>query len=298
MASRIEGESVSDLIDVMTLLRKHNKEVPAEWEKAVKDACAFFMNDKFQTEDKIYPLGWELDGTIKDAVKNAAGMPCVLALAKASEYFDDKSYLDYAKEKYAIYADLHMKTFDIPFARATMDAKCEDKEAGLYFFEAAAEIYRLTGEEQFRKWAEISGDWILTFVFFWETGFAKDTACAKMNFKTTGWPGVSVQNHHLDVFFPSYEMYAFGKNSGNKKFEEMGQNVCAALTHGVCTKPGEWGFSVIGEQGEHYYHTNYFQARNDVIRHMHNWRGGNQVWNPSWITAQVMSSNLHFMLEK
>lgn len=119
-----------------------------------------------------------------------------------------------------------------------------------------------------------------------------------MNFKTTGWPGVSVQNHHLDVFFPSYEMYAFGKNSGNKKFEEMGQNICAALTYGVCTKPGEWGFSVIGEQGEHYYHTNYFQARNDVIRHMHNWRGGNQVWNPSWITAQVMSSNLHFMLEK
>ena len=101
LASRIEGESVSDLIDVMTLLRKHNKEVPAEWEKAVKDACAFFMNDKFQTEDKIYPLGWELDGTIKDAVKNAAGMPCVLALAKASEYFDDKSYLDYAKEKSA-----------------------------------------------------------------------------------------------------------------------------------------------------------------------------------------------------
>lgn len=298
LASRIEGEGVSDLIDVMTLLRKHNKEVPAEWEKAVKDACAFFMNDKFQTEDKIYPLGWELDGTIKDAVKNAAGMPCVLALAKASEYFDDKSYLDYAKEKYAIYADLHMKTFDIPFARATMDAKCEDKEAGLYFFEAAAEIYRLTGEEQFKTWAEISGDWILTFVFFWETGFAKDTACAKMNFKTTGWPGVSVQNHHLDVFFPSYEMYAFGKNSGNKKFEEMGQNICAALTYGVCTKPGEWGFSVIGEQGEHYYHTNYFQARNDVIRHMHNWRGGNQVWNPSWITAQVMSSNLHFMLEK
>lgn len=298
LASRIEGESVADLIDVMTLLRENNREVPAEWEKAVLDACAFIMNPKFQTEDNIYPLGWELDGTIKDSVKNAAGMPCVLALAKAAEYFDNAEFLDYAKEKYAVYADLHMKTFDIPFARATMDAKCEDKEAGLYFFETAAELYRMTKEERFRKWAEISGDWILTFVFFWETGFAKDTACAKKNFKTTGWPGVSVQNHHLDVFFPSYEMYRFGKNSGIKKFEDMGKNVCAALTYGVCTEEGEWGFTVIGEQGEHYYHTNYFQARNDVIRHMHNWRGGSQVWNPSWITAQVMSSNLHFMLDK
>lgn len=298
LASRIEGESISDLIDVMTLLRKHGKEVPDYWEKAVRDACTFFMDERFQTEDKIYPLVWELDGSISNSVKNAAGMPCVLALVKASEYFNESAYLEYAKEKYAVYADLHMKTFDIPFARATMDAKCEDKEAGLYFFETAAEIYCQTGDERFKVWAEISGDWILTFVFFWETGFAKDTACAKMNFKTTGWPGVSVQNHHLDVFFPSYEMYTFGKKSGIKKFEEMGQNVCAALTYGVCTKEGEWGFTVIGEQGEHYYHTNYFQARNDVISHMHNWRGGNQIWNPSWITAQVMSSNLHFLLEE
>lgn len=298
LASRIEGECVSDLVDVMTLLRENGKEVPAHWEKSVRDACDFIMNSRFQTEDFIYPLSWEIDGSIIDAAKNAAGMPCVLALAKASEYFDEQSYLDYAKEKYAIYADLHMKTFDIPFARATMDAKCEDKEAGLYFFETAVELYRLTNEERFKKWAEISGDWILTFVFFWETGFAKDTRCAKMGFKTTGWPGVSVQNHHLDVFFPSYEMYMFGKKTGNRKFEEMGKNINAALTYGVCTKEGEWGFTVIGEQGEHYYHTNYFQAREDVISHIHSWRGGSQMWNPSWITAQVMSSNMHFMLEE
>lgn len=295
LASRIEGESVSDLLELMTLMREHGKEVPAHWEKAVKDACAFFMDEHFQTQDGIYPMGWELDGTISNPIKNAAGMPCVLALAKASEYFDEPSYLEYAKKKYAIYADMHMKTFDIPFARATMDAKCEDKEAGLYFFEAAAELYRLTKEEQFKTWAEIAGDWILTFVFFWETGFQKDTPCAKKNFRTTGWPGVSVQNHHLDVFFPSYEMYAFGKLAGIERFEKMGENICSALTYGVCTKEGEWGFSVIGEQGEHYYHTNYFQVRYpNVMKHMNNWRGGMQVWNPSWITAQVFSSTLKF----
>lgn len=299
LASRIEGESISDLIDVMSLMREYKKEVPAHWEKAVRDACSFFMDERYQTEDGIYPMGWELDGSIENPIKNAAGMPCVLALAKAAEYFEEKKYLEYAMNKYAVYADMHMKTFKIPFARATMDAKCEDKEAGLYFFEAAAEIYRQTGDEQFKEWAEISGDWILTFVFFWETGFQKDTPCYKKGFKTTGWPGVSVQNHHLDVFFPSYEMYEFGKKSGIKKFEEMGKNVSNALTYGVCTEEGEWGFSIIGEQGEHYYHSNYFQVRYpNVMRHMHNWRGGMQVWNPSWITAQVMSSTLHFMQEK
>lgn len=298
LASRIEGESISDLIDIMTLMREHGREIPEYWLQAVKDACAFFMDEKYQTEDGIYPMGWEVDGSISNPIKNAAGMPCVLALAKASEFFQEPAYLEYAKKKYAIYADMHMKTFEIPFARATMDAKCEDKEAGLYFFEAAAELYRLTKEEQFKTWAEIAGDWILTFVFFWETGFAKDTPCAKKNFKTTGWPGVSVQNHHMDVFFPSFDMYQFGKLAGIAKFEEMGKNVCAALTYGVCTEEGEWGFSVVGEQGEHYYHTNYFQVRYpNVMKHMSNWRGGMQVWNPSWITAQVFSSTLRFKLD-
>lgn len=299
LSSRIEGESMTDLLDIMLLLREYNREVPAHWEDAVRRACAFFMDETYQTRDKIYPMSWGIDGRIGSEQKNAAGMPCVLALAKAAQYFDDKSYLNYAIEKYEIYADLHMKTFEIPFARATMDAKCEDKESGLYFFKTAVLLYYITEEERFKRWAEISGDWILTFIFFWETGFQKDSQCFKENFKTTGWPGVSVQNHHLDVFFPAYEMYAFGKNSGIEKFEKMGLNVRNALTYGVCTYEGEWGFQVIGEQGEHYYHTNYFQVYYpSVLRHMSSWRGGMQNWNPSWITAQVMNSNIRFWLEE
>ncbi len=295
LASRIEGEAISDLLDVMALLKAHHKDVPASWEQAVRNACDFFMDERYQTGDGIYPLAWELDGTIKNDMVNASGMPCVLALAKASEYFGESAYLDYAKKKYQVYYHLHMETFDVPFARATMDAQCEDKEAGLYFFETAAEIYRITGDETYKDWAEIAADWILTFVFFWETGFSPKSVCAEKNFRTTGWPGVSVQNHHLDVFFPSYELYAFGKATGNKLYEEMGRHIREALTYGVCTKEGEWGFSVIGEQGEHYYHTNYFQTRYPtILRFVHNWRGGNNAWNPSWITAQVMSASIHF----
>ncbi|UUZ85142.1 hypothetical protein LJK88_17120 [Paenibacillus sp. P26] len=32
------------------------------------------------------------------------------------------------------YYELHAETFERPFARSTLDAKCEDKEAGMYFF--------------------------------------------------------------------------------------------------------------------------------------------------------------------
>ncbi|MEG2350734.1 MAG: hypothetical protein RSB57_09535, partial [Hungatella sp.] len=295
LSSRIEGESISDLLDIMLLLQEKRCEVPPDWERAVKRVCHFLMDPDRQTLDGIYPMEWQVDGTILSHELCAAGMPCVLVLVKASEYFGCPEYLKYAQEKYSKYASYHMETFDIPFAGATMDARCEDKEAGIYFFVVAAEIYRLTRDPHYRQWAEIAADWILTFVFFWETGFQKGTACANHDFCTTGWPGVSVQNHHLDVFFPTYELYSFGKLCGNARLIEMSRHISDAFTYGICTKEGEWGYHVVGEQGEQYYQTHYFQVPYPILlKYLKNFRGGMQVWNPSWITAQVMSSALKF----
>ena len=193
------------------------------------------------------------------------------------------------------YAAYHMDTFEIPFAHANMDARCEDKEAWLYFFVTAAKLYQLTGKSCFEEWARLAADWILTFVYHWDTGFRPGTACAKEGFHSTGWPGVSVQNHHLDVFFPTYELYQFGRLCGDHRLMQLARLVSNALTQGVCTREGEWGYTVIGEQGEQYYQTNYFQVRYPaILNYMAHYRGGMQVWNPSWITAQVMSSALKF----
>jgi hypothetical protein len=299
ISSRMQGESLMDLLDIMSTLRDADKEVPAAWERFVKDSCAFMMDERYQTADGIYPLAWTAEGGIPDSMANAAGMPCVAALVKAYRYFGDKTYLGYAEKKFAIYRDLHMKAFDIPFARATMDARCEDKEAGLYFFVAAAELYKATGAPEYARLADICADWMLTFVYFWETGFNPHTICSRKGFKTTGWPGVSVQNHHLDVFFPTYELYDYGRAAGKPFYREMALHVRNALTHGVCTYPGEWGFSVVGEQGEQYYQTNYGMARKaDDPNREYIRRGGMHVWNPSWITAQVLQSSIRFYYQQ
>lgn len=297
--SRIEGESLSDLLELMLLLRQHQIQVPACWEEMVRKACDFLMDEKYQTRDGIYPLEWQADGEITNEDINAAGMPCVLTLVKAYEYFRQESYLEYAQDKYEIYAQYHMKTFERPFARATMDARCEDKEAGIYFFTTAAELYYLTQKEIYREYAGIAADWILTFVFYWETGFQKGTACDENRFHTTGWPGVSVQNHHLDVFFPTYELYRFGCCTDNEQLRSMAEHIRDALTYGVCTREGQWGYSLVGEQGEQYYQTNYFQLTYPrALKYIHYFRGGMQAWNPSWITAQVMSTFLKFQYGK
>jgi hypothetical protein len=51
-----------------------------------------------------------------------------------------------------------------------------------------------------------------------------------------------------------------------------------ALTQGVCTYRGEWGFSVTGEQGEQIYQTNYGQMGKAGSQQLF-WRGGMHVWN-------------------
>ncbi len=296
LASRMQGEALLDLIDILSLLRQYGKEVPPAWEELVRRACDFLSDPACLTDDGIFPLTWHHSGEPAEQFINTAGVPCVDALVRAAMYFDSEEYLATAKLIFSRYYDYHMKTFDLPFARATFDAKCEDKEAGIYVFCAAADLYKATGDEFYKEAADDAADWLLTFVFFWETGFLPGSQCDTKGFKSLGWPGVSVQNHHLDVFFPTWELYEYGKLTDNEKLKDLSLCVAQALTYGVCTYPGEWGFTVIGEQGEQYYHTNYFQGwYPDLLLNLHYWRGKMRTWNPSWITAQILQSSIKFV---
>ena len=108
----------------------------------------------------------------------------------------------------------------------------------------------------------------------------------------TGWPGVSVQNHHLDVFFPAYELHDFGRRIGNPRYEQTGRMVFDAWSHGICRAPGDWEHQVPGEQGEQFYQTNWGRARPNVPWIA--WRGGYNPWNPSWIIGLVLDAALRF----
>ena len=294
-ASRMEGEALFDLIDILDLLKKSGKGPVPVWEALAERALGFLCLETSKKDDGTYPARWEYDGRPAPGPDNSSGLPCVSALVRGYSYFGNREYLEMAEAVFGRYYEKHMKTFDRPFSGATFDAECEDKEAGIYAFISASELWYATGNGTYREAADAAAYWILTFVYFWETGFLPGTQCEKKGFRIIGWPGVSVQNHHLDVFFPSYELYEYGNRTGNRIFSHMGLTVAWALTHGVCTYPGEWGFDVVGEQGEQYYHTNYFQAwYPDILEKKHYWRGNMRTWNPSWITAQVFRASLRF----
>lgn len=279
-SSRAYGETMADLAEIALLFRESGREVPAAWMEALRESAEFFL--KGALPSGIFPSSWLMDGQPADAMITAAGLPCLIALVKTYRVTSEKSYLEFAESMMQRYYELHAETFDRPFARSTLDAKCEDKEAGMYFFLAAYELFLLTRDERYKEWAEISADWLLTFVFMWNPVYNQGSAFRNTDFSAVGWPGVSVQNHHLDVFFPSYEFWQFGQITGNAQYERWGRMALDAMGQGICTKPGEWGFTVVGEQGEGFFQTHW------------NHRGHSNKWNPSWVIALVLHHALRF----
>ncbi|MEI7025584.1 hypothetical protein [Paenibacillus sp. y28] len=280
ISSRALGETMSDVADIVMLFQANGKAVPSHWIEALCEAVEFFAGSVLPSG--IITVAWQPDGGPVDELITAAGLPCLIALAKSYRITGNERYLHAAEAMMRCYYELHAETFARPFARSTLDAKCEDKEAGMYFFLAAYELLNLTRKPCYREWAELAADWLLTFVYVWNPVYDQGSAFRTANFKAAGWPGVSVQNHHLDVFFPSFAFWQFGRLTGSALYERMGRMALDAMGQGICTQPGEWGFTVTGEQGEGFFQTNW------------NHRGHGNKWNPSWVIALVLSNALQF----
>ncbi|MFD0676286.1 MULTISPECIES: hypothetical protein [unclassified Paenibacillus] len=283
IASRAIGETIADLAEIVLLFRDQGRDIPASWIEAIRESADFYVSGVLSSG--IFPAAWLMDGTPADEMITAAGVPCLIALVKAYRVLGDELYLAAAEAAMQRYYELHAETFERPFARSTLDAKCEDKEAGMYFFLAAYELFILTSKQQYGEWAELSADWLLTFVYMWKPAYDKGSKFEEVDFNAIGWPTVSVQNHHLDVFFPTYELWKFGRLAGKRQYERIGQLSFDAMGQGICREPGDWSFTVVGEQGEGFFQTRWHH------------RGHSNKWNPSWVIATILHNALRFQEE-
>ena len=150
----------------------------------------------------------------------------------------------------------------------------------MYYFLAAWELFRLTGDDRYAGWAEVAADWLLTFVYVWSPELDAGAPLREVGFSAVGWPTVSVQNHHLDVFFPTAELLAFGQATGRVDYVDAAWTTFGAMGQGIAGKRGEWGFTIAGEQGEAFFQTHWQR------------RGTSNTWNPSWVIALVLSNAL------
>ncbi|MFC5828223.1 hypothetical protein [Nonomuraea insulae] len=271
VSSRAHGETIADLAALTLQFRDAGLETPPEWQEAVEDAAALFWHSRLP--EGVVPLGWTPTGAAVSSMVTAAGIACVQAMLGAYRLSGERVWLMRAEEVLSRYHRVHATTFERPFAHATLDASGEDKEAGMYYFLAAYELYELTGREMYAQWAEVAADWLLTFVYVWSPEFDTGSTFERRGFKAAGWPSVSVQNHHLDVFFPTSELRDFGLRTGRTHYAEQADRILHAMGQGICQEPGDWGFQTPGEQGEGFFQTNWQR------------KGEANTWNPSWVIA-------------
>jgi hypothetical protein len=278
ISSRAYGETIADLADIVTLFRRYDEPVPPSWIDALEEAVGYLRGA--QLPDGTFPVGWRLDGSPAATTVSTAGVPCVLAALKASEVLADPALLSEATIWLSRYHDQHARTFDRPFARSTLDAACEDKEAGMYYFMAAYELFRRTGDPLYAGWCEVAADWLLTWVYVWSPEQDEDSPLHAAGFNAIGWPTVSVQNHHLDVFFPTYELLSFGLAADRPEYVAAARTTLHALTQGIAAHAGDWNFPLPGEQGEAVFQTHWQR------------RGHTNTWNPSWVIAVPLANAL------
>ena len=285
-SSRMVGEALSNLADCLLLLRARQRVIAPRWSDALREGLTFLASSARTNRDGVFPCFFDQSGQPADQFTSAAGLPGVVGLLLGSEFLADAALRTRALELLQLYYDLFARTFDRPFSRSTLDAACEDKEAGLYFFLAAYHAYRLTGEERFAAYARLAAEWAATFVYCWDVPLPAASACGRRGFRTSCWPTVSVQHHHLDVFFFPWEIYDLGRRLEDRFLQRLGLGVLRAWTHGIARRPGDWGYPTAGEQGEAFFQTNW--STGDGAR------GGFNRWNPSWIIGLVLQETLRF----
>jgi hypothetical protein len=312
LSSRALGETFWNLSRLILLFTQKTQEVPAPWVTALRDAAEFFLDSRHLLAEGIPPSMWYGDGRPTSGAVSSAGTSCLCAVLGAYKVTGEPTYLQAAEGMIRAYWKIGGDRFDTPFSKATLDSGCEDKEAAIPFFVAAADLYDMTRKPEYKLWAEVTGDWILTWVYFWDVKLTKGSICDHYGFRSSGWPSVSVENQHLDVFFPAFEMYEFGRKHGDNLFEHMGKAVFEACSHGISRGNGDWFFDKPGRQGEQFYQTRWgfaprvgtypekfrehfreFGITGETLN-QNIWDGGYNPWDTSWIIVMVLDAAQSF----
>ena len=252
-SARALGETWSNFARILLFCREHGITVPDDFLPALREGLEFMLSHRLA--EGVTPIKWTTEGCPASGVISAAGSSFLVALFVMARLTSEKYWLEQAEELLRRYWSIGGNHFDTPFSRATLDSGCEDKEAAIPFFIAAAEAWRQTGSEEYKHWAEASADWLLTWVYFWNVPFRPGSICDRQGFKSVGWPAVSVENQHLDVFFPAWELFKFGSETGNRLYMDAGELVFKAWSHGISQGSGDWLFAEPGRQAEQFFQT-------------------------------------------
>jgi len=291
---RFHSRQVGEVLSQLALCCEAAADAP--WREAVlerlRQAAAFLVEGRCSTAE-VFPACWHADGRPAEPSASTGGVACVSALARIGWLLGKPEWTAAAAARLEAYARRVLGSEPRWPCGATLDANCEDKEAGILLLRACLDVHDATGEPHSLECARRAADWTLTFMYAWDPGLRPGTFLAR-RMNCSGWNAVSVQNQHLDVFTPVEELLRLAAATGEEEYARLARVMVRAVTQTVATERDLCGFdqpgrpAVVGEQAEQFFQTNYYQGPFSQA----DWRGGFNWWNPLWIAVHPLRDAL------
>ncbi len=165
-----------------------------EWKKSVRQLAEAFV----ATWEKYGQFGQYIDPeTGEIAVFNStAGALAPAALALASEYFNEKKFLEVALESADYYYNRDVVKQGLTGGGCGDISQDADSESCFGFLESLMALYHYTGDEQWLQKAKVQAALCSTWVISYDIKFPETSQIAKLQSNMEGAVWASIQNKH------------------------------------------------------------------------------------------------------
>ena len=211
-----EGWLLWKLLWCCDLLKQAGQDV-SKYEDMARKIAGYYV--EYFPEGAFPQISDAIGGVITK--EGCAGTMLVLGYLSAYKYFGDQQYFDRAKSAYDFYYDTYLSNSIA--AGGALDTYCIDKESAGPMLRASLWLYDITGDKAYVDKAKQVAYYLMTWTFYHDVEFPKDSDCALMGVRTTGGTSVSTAHHHIDVWGVYYtpDMVKLYELTGNVAFYEQ-----------------------------------------------------------------------------
>lgn len=166
--------------------------------------CDFFC--RVYNEEDGFGLSYHVADGSKAASGGSIGGFAVMALLEGWKTSENKLWLDTAKRAMDFYYRRDLENFIC--TAGAIDCTCIDKETAFPFALSALDLFDITGEDQYRVYAEKAGYYFASYLYFYDVACPEGCDFDEYGYFTSGATSVSTQHPALDswgsIMVPEY----------------------------------------------------------------------------------------------
>jgi hypothetical protein len=230
-------------LQTIDLMKKHGESslIKQSWIDMLRkasDALVKLWNTYGQFGQHVNAITGEI--TTNNSTNGAIN---IAALAYASKFFNDSTYMDIAKKSGDFYYNRDLKNGYSGGGPAEI-LQCPDSESSAELVESYVALYELTHEAKWLKMAKDAAALFSSWVVAYDYKFPRQSDMGRINAKATGAVWASVQNEHgaPGIYIMSGNfLFKLYRATGDKRYMELLKDIAHNVVQYVTTRDNPIG---------------------------------------------------------